>query len=62
MKLAVVAVLAAVSLAGLVAPVAAEARQDVRPGTLLKTVYHRPFHHRHRVCTVRHNRRVCYIR
>jgi hypothetical protein len=60
MKLAITALIAAVSLAGAVAPASAEAaRQEVRPDTLLKTQYHRPFHHRHRVCVMRHHRRIC---
>ena len=56
MKLAITALIAAVSLAGAVAPASAEARQEVRPDTLIKAQFH---HHRHRVCVMRHHRRIC---
>ncbi len=62
MKLALIAAIAAASLAGAVAPASAEARQEVRPDTILQAQYHRPFHHRHRVCVIRHHRQFCSYR
>ncbi len=68
MKIIAVAMLAAMALAGAVAPAAAEpVRQDavqqaLSPGAFHTVAARRGVHRRHRVCRIRRHRRVCFYR
>ncbi len=68
MKLVVTAVLAAMTLAGAIAPATAEpvsqeSRQALKDQGGFQLVARRiERHRRHRVCRIRRHRRVCYYR